>query len=177
MIAMRHCLLLLVPVSLFSAGCASLVTGKHAEVGVFSNVEGASVRIQDKKGKVVATTMTPGTVALRRQRGLLRPKGYTATITAPGHQTEQFEINQKLNPWVFANLGFVQLSPLAWVIDNVNGTVWEPDDTKYYHEMSPFYGTPNGPQLSEQSPQAPSPSPDQKVQLVSSEAFVTDDEG
>ncbi len=175
MIDSRGCSALVLLISLLCSGCASVVSGRHAEVKVFSNVPGAFVTIHDQHGEPVASTSTPGTVALRRQRGLLRPKGYTATIAAHGHHTEQFEIKQKINPWVYGNAGLLQLGLVGWAVDNATGAVWQPDDTSYYRELTPISGAYSGPQLSAQPPMNQGRLRKQDVQLASAEVYASDD--
>ncbi len=141
MIGSRECVALALLFGALGSGCASVVSGRHAEVEVFSNVPGALVTIHDKHGKLVGTTATPGTMALRRQRGLFRPQGYTATIAAQGYQAERFEIQQKINPWVYGNLGFLQLGLIGWAVDHATGAVWQPAKSTHYSELTPINGT------------------------------------
>ena len=176
MIGSRDCCALALLIGFSCTGCASMVSGRHAEVEVYSNVPGALVTVHDNKGEPVATTTTPGTIALRRQRGLLPPQGYTATIAAEGHQTEQFEIKQKLNPWVYGNAGLLQLGLIGWAVDNATGAVWQPDDKTYYRELTPLLAPEHGLQITAQSRKKKARLVDKQVRLASAEVYVSDDE-
>ena len=168
MIGLRECTSMLLILCLVCSGCASVVSGRHAEVEVVSNVSGAHVTIHDKQGYEVATTLTPGKVALPRQRGLLTPEGYTATIAAEGHHTERFRIKQKLNPWVIGNIGFGYVSVIGWAVDNATGAVWQPAESQYYQQLTPIA------YASSESGQAAASS-EENIHLVSGEAFVSDE--
>jgi hypothetical protein len=87
---------------LASAGCASIVSGRRADVTVKSNPPNAAVVVHDKHGQMVAQTTTPGVVSLKRGDGPFRRAKYTATIAKSGYQTASAPIGSSLNPWTQA---------------------------------------------------------------------------
>lgn len=123
--------------TLLFSGCASIVSGRHAEVAVHSNPANAHVVVRDKRGHEVASTHTPGKVVLRRKDKFIFPARYTATISAPGYQTAQVPIRSTLNPWVVGNLVFGGIPGL--VVDNATGAAWKPKRAEYFADLRPAY--------------------------------------
>lgn len=126
-----------VAATLLCSGCASIVSGRHAEVAIHSYPANAHVVIRDKRGNEVASTHTPGKVVLRRKDKFIFPARYTATISAPGYQTAQVPIRSTLNPWVAGNLVFGGIPGL--VVDNATGAAWKPKRAEYFAELRPVY--------------------------------------
>jgi hypothetical protein len=110
--------------ALVASGCASLVSGRHAEVTLDSNPPAAEVVIRDKHGKHVLTTQTPATVQLKRKDKFIWPAKYTAEFQKPGYQPKKVAINQRVNPWILGNVVFGGVIGLA--VDNATGAAWRP---------------------------------------------------
>lgn len=122
--SLRNCWL---SVSLLGLGCATVVTGRHAEIAVESMPPGAQVAVRDHEGRVVAQTVTPGSVTLKRGRSWLRPASYVATFSMPGYQPTAAPIHSKLNPWIAGNL-FIG-GGLGIGVDAVTGALWRPQSS------------------------------------------------
>jgi hypothetical protein len=122
------------------AGCASIVSGRHAEVSINSNPPQAHVVIRDKRGQQIATTNTPGKVALKRKDKFILPARYTATIQAPGYAPAQVPIRSTVNPWVLGNIVVGGIPGL--VIDNATGAAWKPRHAEIFTELTPIYTVP-----------------------------------
>jgi hypothetical protein len=118
-------------------GCASIVSGRHAEVSIYTNAPNAHVVVRDKRGQEVASVHTPGRVALKRKDRFIFPARYTATIAAPGFETAQVPIRSTVNPWVLGNIVFGGIPGL--VIDNATGAAWKPADSEIFAELMPVY--------------------------------------
>jgi hypothetical protein len=118
-------------------GCASIVSGRHAEVSINSNPPQAHVVIRDKRGQQIATTNTPGKVALKRKDKFIFPARYTATIQAPGYAPAQVPIRSTVNPWVLGNIVVGGIPGL--VIDNATGAAWKPRHAEIFTELTPLY--------------------------------------
>jgi hypothetical protein len=138
-------------------GCASVMSGRHADVTVYSNVPNARVAIRDKHGKQVASTDAGSTVVLKRKDKWVFPAKYTATVEAPGYQTAEVPISSTVNPWVLGNVAFLQLGLVGLAVDNATGAAWMPTDSTYYQELTPIgpaYGAAYGPAFSAAPPPA-----------------------
>jgi hypothetical protein len=118
-------------------GCASIVSGRHAEVSIYTNAPNAHVVVRDKRGQEVASVHTPGRVALKRKDRFIFPARYTATIAAPGFETAQVPIRSTVNPWVLGNIVFGGIPGL--VIDNATGAAWRPRNAEIYQELMPLH--------------------------------------
>ena len=127
---------------LWLCGCASIVSGRHAEVTIDSFPSNAHVVVRDKRGKEVAQLNTPATVALKRKDKLVFPAQYTATIEATGYQSVDVPIRSTLNPWVLGNVVVGGIPGL--VIDNVTGAAWKPRQSKIHQQLDRIYPVPEG---------------------------------
>jgi len=132
------------------AGCASIMSGRHADVTIDSLPQNAHVVVRDRHGKEVAAVNTPGTVTLKRKERIIFPARYTATIEAPGYQGEQVPIRSTLNPWVLGNVVIGGVPGL--VVDNVTGAVWKPREATIYRQLNPVYAAQPAPPLESNSP-------------------------
>ncbi|QDT68448.1 hypothetical protein MalM25_13700 [Planctomycetes bacterium MalM25] len=109
---------------LLSCGCATVMNGRNAEVAIESMPPGAHVDVRDHEGRVVAQTVTPGSVTLKRGRTWLRPASYVATFSKPGYQPTEAPIFSKLNPWIAGNV--LIGGGLGIGVDAVTGALWRP---------------------------------------------------
>jgi uncharacterized protein YceK len=131
------------------SGCASIMSGRHAEVAINTNAPNARVVVRDKRGQHVASLHAPATVTLRRKDKLIFPARYTATIEAPGYKSASVPIRSTINPWILGNVVVGGIPGL--VVDNVTGAAWRPRHSEIYQELTPMYGT--GPMYSAIQPQ------------------------
>lgn len=121
------------------SGCASVMSGRTADVTVKTNVPNARVVVRDKCGQEVASAPAPASFSLNRKEKFLRPARYIATIEAPGYQTVDVPIQQTVNPWIMGNVVFGGLIGLA--VDNATGAAWRPTHPNIYQELQPIYPT------------------------------------
>jgi hypothetical protein len=120
-------------------GCASIVSGRHAEVTVNSSPPHAHVAVRNEQGETVATSQTPGTVSLKRSNGLFRkaPR-YTVFIEKPGYETARVSVNPKWNPWILGNIALGGVVGLA--ADSATGAVWRYTPEDINQPLSPISG-------------------------------------
>src|SRR5829696_10403393 len=85
---------------LLLSGCASIISGRSADVAFDSDPSNAHVVIHDNNGRQVAAVNTPGVVSLKRNRRYFLPARYTATFEAPGYATTEVPIRSTINPWI-----------------------------------------------------------------------------
>jgi len=119
-----------------SSGCATIMSGSHADVSFYSNVPDTSVVIRDKRGEQVMVAQTQSKVALKRNDRYIFPARYTATFMAPGYQAVDVPIQSKVNPWVLGNVAVGGIAGL--VVDNATGAAWTPKASSYYQELTPL---------------------------------------
>lgn len=117
------------------SGCASLVSGRHAEVAINSHPEDAQVTVRDREGRMVASARTPAVVSLKRGAGFLRKAEYTATIEKPGYAAAHVPIDGRLNPWLFGNLLAGGVVGLA--VDPYTGAMWRPSPSTIDQQLAP----------------------------------------
>lgn len=116
--------LLALPLLPTVTGCATIVSGRTAEVALRSDPPEANVTVRDHEGQVVAQTITPGEVTLKRGRTWLRPAQYNATFEKPGYETTRAPLYSKFNPWVLGNI--VLGGPFGLGVDLTSGSMWRP---------------------------------------------------
>jgi hypothetical protein len=118
-------------------GCASIISGRHADVTFQSNAPHAHVVVRDKRGMEVANAATPSTIALKRKDKFIFPARYMATFEAPGYQPAEVPIHSTVNPWILGNVVVGGIPGL--VVDNVTGAVWKPCDSTVYQPLVPLH--------------------------------------
>jgi hypothetical protein len=125
-----------------ASGCATIVSGRHADVTFYSNVPDASVVIHDKRGEQVMVAQTQSKIALKRNDKYFLPARNTAKYYAPGYQPVEVPVRSKINPWVFGNVAVGGVAGL--VVDSATGAAWMPKEATYYQRLTPMYGSPPG---------------------------------
>lgn len=145
---------------LLPTGCASIVSGRNADIAIDSYPSNAHVIIHDNDGRQVASLNTPGVVSLKRNRRYFLPARYTATIEAPGYAPADIAIRSTMNPWILGNIAIGGIPGL--IVDNATGAAWKPKQSEIHRQLAPLGGPDQGmlysanppmPQDSAQSPQ------------------------
>jgi hypothetical protein len=156
-----------------ASGCASIISGRTAQVKIDSHPRNAHVSVRDHEGSQVAQATTPATVELKRGRTWLRPARYTATIYKPGYQTAQAPIRSTLNPWVFGNVAAGGVIGLA--VDGTTGAGWKPKPNEIVLHLQPMgeYDVPmeEGPRLTSAEAPADSTTKPKKRPRVASKGY------
>jgi uncharacterized protein YceK len=124
------------------SGCASIVSGRRADVS-FNSYPPAQVVVRDQSGKAVTSLNTPGTATLKRNRKFFLPAKYVATFEAPGHAPAQVPIRSTVNPWIIGNAVVGGLPGL--LIDNITGAAWKPKNEQINARLAQIEGAPYGP--------------------------------
>lgn len=122
------------------SGCASIMSGRYADVSVATTPAGAHVAIHDDANQEVASFHSPGVAKLRRNRKYLMPAQYTATIESPGYQTAKVPIRSTANPWILANIVLGGIPGL--VVDGATGAMYQPSPSKIQQDLAPIPGSP-----------------------------------
>ena len=120
------------------SGCASIISGRQADVAFDSVPSNARVVIRDKAGRQVAQLTTPGVVSLKRNRRFFMPAYYTADIEAAGYMPAHVPIPSTINPWILGNVLLGGIPGL--VVDTATGAAWKPRDSQIHQQLAPLYG-------------------------------------
>ena len=131
-------LVICIAACLMCVGCASIISGRHADVAIDSYPTNAHVVVHDNDGRAVASLNTPGVVNLKRNRRFFLPARYTATIEAPGFEVAQVPIHSTVNPWILGNI--VIGGGLGLIVDSATGTAWQPRQKEIHRELVPLDG-------------------------------------
>jgi hypothetical protein len=118
------------------SGCASIVSGRHADVAIDSCPSNAHVVIHDDDGREVASLNTPGVVSLKRNRRYFLPARYTAVVMAEGYQPTEVPIRSTVNPWILGNIVIGGIPGL--VVDNATGAAWQPRHSEIHTQLLPL---------------------------------------
>ncbi len=124
------------PICFSLAGCASIISGRRADVSFDSYPTNAHVVVHDNDGHAVASCTTPGVVSLNRNRKYFLPARYTATMEAPGYEPVNVPIRSTPNPWVLGNIVLGGIPGL--VIDNATGAAWQPKTKEIHRQLTPL---------------------------------------
>jgi hypothetical protein len=119
------------------SGCASIISGRQAEVAFDSSPSTAHVVIRDNAGREVASLKTPGVVSLKRNRRFFMPARYIATFEAPGYQPADVAIRSTINPWILGNVIVGGLPGL--IVDTATGAIWMPRRSQIHQQLVPFH--------------------------------------
>jgi hypothetical protein len=154
------------------SGCASIISGRNAEVAIDSYPSNAHVVIHDNDGRQVASLNTPGVVSLKRNRRYFLPARYTATIEAPGFAPAEVPVRSTVNPWVLGNVLFGLGGVAGLAVDNATGAAWMPRHSVIHSQLAPLGGPGQGPVYSANDPASqPNPpaanTPAQDARIVS----------
>ena len=124
-------------------GCASIISGRQAEVTFDGHPSNAHVVIRDNEGREVASLQTPGVVSLKRNCRFFMPARYTADIVAPGYQAAHVPIRSSINPWILGNVVVGGIPGL--IVDTATGAAWMPRPSTIHQELTPLDGSPPDP--------------------------------
>ena len=92
---MRCFTVLGITVSVLTAGCATLISGRTQGIRVRSNPPGATVTVEPSGER----TTTPGTLSLRRSGA-----PYRLLFELQGHARQSVMLTTSTNAWTWANL-------------------------------------------------------------------------
>jgi hypothetical protein len=137
------------------SGCASIISGRHADVAFDTYPSNAHVVIHDNDGRQVASLDTPGVVSLKRNRRYFMPARYTATIMAPGYEPAQVPIRSTINPWILGNIVVGGIPGL--IVDNATGAAWQPRRSEIHSQLAPLSGPDQEMMYSSSQPMPPDP--------------------
>ncbi len=118
-------------------GCASVISGRRAEITINSEPSAAHVVVHNEKGENVATAVTPTKVSLKRGKGFFKKAhSYVATIDKPGYEPAQVSIQSTLNPWIVGNVVLGGVIGIA--ADSATGAMWQLTPNEIDQRLIPY---------------------------------------
>jgi len=131
---------LLIIVTSFLAGCASIMSGTTQSITIDTEPKGATVTVGEenkKDGKKIMSVhhiagVTPLTIALARKDGMI-------AISKEGYKTQDVELNRGINPWFWGDV--VLTSLLSSFIDTSTGAIHEYKPGQYMITLEPVSNT------------------------------------
>ncbi len=109
---------------LFLTGCASIVGKDVFPLTINSNPDGASITVQDEKGKKVFAGTTPTTVTLNAGESYFHAKSYHITFSKPGYAEQYADVKATISGWYFGNILLGGLIGML-IVDPITGKMWK----------------------------------------------------
>jgi hypothetical protein len=116
---------------LFSAGCATIVSGGSQKVRLTSNPSGAMVTVDGSTQRAT----TPGEIVLPRNTS-----GYVLHFRKEGYEDSKQRLQSTMNGWVWGNLVFGGL--IGLIVDFSSGAANSLTPGAVHVEMKPGGGPP-----------------------------------
>lgn len=104
--------------------CATIFTATKYPVSFITNPEGASVKIENRAGKVIFEGLTPTVVKLKSSAGYMQKEEYTITFTKDGYVQKTVNISAELDGWYIGNI-FLGGIPGMLIIDPLSGAMFK----------------------------------------------------
>lgn len=120
----------------FTFSCASLVSHTNWPYFVESEPAGATVTIENKKGKQVFKGKTPTVARLKSGAGFFAKESYVVTLSKAGYEEKKFSVDCKLNGWYFGNILFGGALGLL-IIDPATGAMYKLDGPGNRERLDP----------------------------------------
>lgn len=126
---------ILIITSIFSSGCATIVSKTNWPLAIDSKPEGAQVSIINKKGKEVYSGRTPAVTTLRSGSGFFGKESYTVTLTHKGVEKRTINVECKVNGWYFGNFLLGGLIGLL-IVDPATGAMYRLEKKDIYETFT-----------------------------------------
>lgn len=120
-------------------GCASIITSGDRTIPVRSQPVAATVIVCDSENNVVANSITPTKIKLKKGAGDFEGADYRMVISKDGYQPKEIEIQHNINGWYFGNLFIGGLLGMV-MVDPLTGGMWVLKADKIDVELAPTVG-------------------------------------
>lgn len=124
-------LLVIITISAFLSGCASIVSKTKWPLAVDSKPEGVHVSITNRSGKEVFAGKTPVVTTLKSGSSFFGKESYTVALTYKGTETRKINVECKLNGWYFGNLLIGGLIGML-IVDPATGAMYRLENKDIY---------------------------------------------
>jgi len=121
---MKKALSLLLAVSFFLTGCASIFSTSQYPVTIGSNPDQATITITNDKGKEIYKGKTPTTLTLKAGEAYFHGCSYTITFKKEGFEAQTATLQKELDGWFIGNILFGGLIGML-IIDPLTGAMWK----------------------------------------------------
>ena len=124
-------LFVIITISAFLSGCASIVSKTKWPLAVDSKPEGVHVSITNRSGKEVFAGKTPVVTTLKSGSSFFGKESYTVALTYNGTETRKINVECKLNGWYFGNLLIGGLIGML-IVDPATGAMYRLENKDIY---------------------------------------------
>jgi len=135
LLSLRKTVLLLTFVP-FIVSCASIVSHTNWPYYVESDPRGATIYVENRKGKEVFKGTTPTIVKLKSGAGFFTKESYTIRFVKPGYEEKKINVECKLNGWYFGNILFGGAIGML-IVDPATGAMYKLDGKGVTESLSP----------------------------------------
>src|SRR5215208_468592 len=111
----------------FTFSCASIVSHTNWPYYIESDPAGATITVENRKGREIFKGTTPTVVRLRSGASFFTKESYVIRYKRPGYEEKKINVECKLNGWYFGNLlfggalGLLIVDPATGAMYKVNG--------------------------------------------------------
>jgi len=126
----------LVVVSVFSTGCASIVSKSKYPVSITTEPAAANIEVKDQDGIVRFSGVSPTTAILDSGNGYFTRARYTVTAAKDGYTPATLQLQNSMNGWYWGNILFGGLIGLL-IVDPITGAMFQIDSPVANMSLAP----------------------------------------
>jgi hypothetical protein len=126
----------LVVVSVFSTGCASIVSKSKYPVSITTEPAAAKIEVKDQDGIVRFSGVSPTTAILDSGNGYFTRARYTVTAAKDGYTPATFQVQNSMNGWYWGNILFGGLIGF-FLVDPITGAMFQIDSPVANMSLAP----------------------------------------
>jgi hypothetical protein len=126
----------LVIVSVFSTGCASIVSKSKYPVSITTEPAAAKIEVKDQDGIVRFSGVSPTTAILDSGNGYFTRARYTVTAAKDGYTPATFQLQNSMNGWYWGNILFGGLIGF-FLVDPITGAMFQIDSPEANMSLAP----------------------------------------
>jgi hypothetical protein len=126
----------LLVVSVFSTGCASIVSKSKYPVSITTEPAAAKIEVKDQDGIVRFSGVSPTTAILDSGNGYFTRARYTVTAAKDGYTPATFQVQNSMNGWYWGNILFGGLIGF-FLVDPITGAMFQIDSPVANMSLAP----------------------------------------
>ena len=124
----------------FISGCASIVSKSSWPYYMETDPPGATVSVENKKGKEIFRGRTPAVVKLRSGAGFFKKESYIISYSKSGFKEKKINVECKLNGWYFGNILLGGAIGML-IVDPATGAMFKLNDEGSHETLDPVTST------------------------------------